>query len=177
MQAPQIEERASEDIRKVFSVKSGIVDCQYFPEKSNQVTDRPFLTLAILSPDHSVQNEEETQKLVESMTREHGTSSRTFENALIWCVHESSDIISEEARKLLAWEAISEEKKELRLDDGQQRQLSENLRKARRNLKESVWRVYKNVMLLTKGNVIRKVDLGLVHSSNADSIAFLTIQQ
>jgi hypothetical protein len=53
--------------------------------------------------------------------------------------------------------------------------LAENLRKAKRDLKESVWRTYKNLMILTKDNSIRKVDMGLVHSSAANSMVDLIL--
>jgi hypothetical protein len=48
--------------------------------------------------------------------------------------------------------------------------LIENLGKARRDLNEAVWRTYKTVLLLGKDNTVRSVDLGLVHSSAADSL-------
>jgi hypothetical protein len=104
------------------------------------------------------------------MTREYGTSARTFKSALIWCVADAAAVPREEVRKVLAWEAIHEEEDTLRLDDGQKRQLAENLKKAQRDVKEAVWRTYKNILLLDKNNTIRGVDLGLVHSSAADTI-------
>jgi hypothetical protein len=51
---------------------------------------------------------------------------------------------------VLAWEDIDDEKAEFRWDEPQLRQLAENLRKARRDVKEAVWRTYKNLMLLGK---------------------------
>jgi len=48
--------------------------------------------------------------------------------------------------------------------------LTENLKKAERDLKESVWRTYKNLVLLGKDNQLRVVDLGLVHSSQSDTL-------
>ncbi|MCX6879666.1 MAG: AAA family ATPase, partial [Verrucomicrobia bacterium] len=50
--------------------------------------------------------------------------------------------------------------------DAQKRQLAENLGKSKRDLKESVWRSFNHVLLLDKGNALREVDLGLVHSSS-----------
>ena len=63
---------------------------------------------------------------------------------------DSASGLEEEARKLIAWEDIQSEAGELRLDDSQKRQLDENLRKAQRDLRESVWRAYKNIVLLGK---------------------------
>ena len=101
------------------------------------------------------------------MTREYGTSARTFKSALVWCVPDSSSILRDDARKFLAWEAILDEKDELKLDDVQRRQLAENLKKAERDFRESVWRTYKNIALLAKDNIIHTADLGLIHSSGS----------
>ncbi|MGH9351229.1 MAG: ATP-binding protein, partial [Terriglobia bacterium] len=78
--------------------------------------------------------------------------------------------IHDEARKVLAWEDIDDEKDELRLDESQKRQLAENLKKAERDLKESVWRTYKNLVVLGRDNQLRIIDLGLVNSSQAESL-------
>ena len=78
---------------------------------------------------------------------------------------------------MLAWEDIADEEDELRLDDAQKRQLAENVRKAQRDIKETVWRTYKNLMLLGKDNTWKTVDLGLVHSSAAASILELILRR
>jgi hypothetical protein len=44
-------------------------------------------------------------------------------------------------------------------------------------LRESVWRSYKNIALLGRDNQVRTVDLGLVHSSAADSMAGLILSR
>ena len=84
--------------------------------------------------------EKETLASVEQMTRECGTSARTFKSGLIWVVAESPHPMREEARKLLAWQAVADESEDLKLDETQKHQLTENVQKARRDLKESVWR-------------------------------------
>ena len=55
--------------------------------------------------------------------------------------------------------------------------MAENLKKAQRDLKECVWRTYKNVALLGKDNKVRVVDLGLVHSSQANSMVKLIVDR
>jgi hypothetical protein len=75
----------------------------------------------------------------------------------------------EEARKILAWQAIQDEADDLKLDEAQKKQLAENIHKAKRDLKESIWRAYKHLFLLAKDNTVKMVDLGLAHSSAADT--------
>jgi hypothetical protein len=173
VQPPKIDERVREEIQKVFGAGPK-VERAWFPQQSNQVLDRPVLTFAVLAPEHSMEDTAKTLRLIETMTRECGASGRTFKNALIWCVAESAGLIHDEARKTLAWEDIDDERDELRLDESQKRQLAENLKKAERDLKESVWRTYKNLVVLGKENQLRTIDLGLVNSSQSESlVAFI----
>jgi Protein of unknown function (DUF499) len=170
----QVEEHIHGEIQKVFSAGVG-AERIYFPEKTIQVADRPAITLVVLAPDQSMQDEKATGPFVETMTREYGTSARTFKSALIFCVPESPDALREDTRKVLAWEAIEDDG--LKLDENQLHQLGESLKKARRDLKETIWRTYKNLMLLGKDNALRSVDLGLIHSSAATDLLSLILSR
>jgi len=176
IQIAGVDEYVREEIQKVFSAGAG-VERIFFPEKTGQVPDRPAVTLVVLSPDNSLQDDKATTKLVETTTREYGSSARTFKSALVFCVPESASVLRDEARKVLAWEDIDEEAPDLKLDETQIRHLSESLKKARRDLKEAIWRTYKILMLLGKDNTIKTVDLGLVHSSAAPDITTLVINR
>jgi hypothetical protein len=83
------------------------------------------------------------------------------------------DALREDARKVLAWEAIDDD--DLKLDETQVHQLAENLKRARRDLKETIWRTYKNLMMLGKDNTVKRIDLGLVHSSAATDLVSLIV--
>jgi Protein of unknown function (DUF499) len=175
VQSARIIEKVKAEIQKVFTSSQGL-DIVPFPEKSNAIANRPVLTLAIFAPEHSMQDSSQTLQLLETMTREYGTSDRTFKSAIIWVIADSDTQLREEARKLLAWEDIRDEERE-RLDDSQKRQLDENLKKAERDLKECVWRSYKNIALLGKDNKIRTVDLGMITSSMARTMVELIINR
>jgi hypothetical protein len=156
----------------VFSTGNGL-ERIYFAEKTIQIADRPAVTLVVLSPDQSLQDEKATTAFVENMIREYGTSSRTFKSSIIFCVPEMPDNLREDARKVLAWEAIDDD--DLKLDETQVHQLAENLKRARRDLKETIWRTYKNLMMLGKDNTVKRIDLGLVHSSAATDLVSLIV--
>jgi hypothetical protein len=164
----QIEEAVKQEIQKQFGPKEGF-ERVFFPEKSIQISDRPVVTFVVWDANHTIAEEKETLASVEQMTKGCGTSARTFKSALIWVVAESPHPMREEARKFLAWQAVADESEDLKLDETQKQQLSENVQNARRDLKESVWCSYKHILLLAKDNTFRQVDLGLVHSSSADS--------
>ncbi|AKT42520.1 ATP-binding protein [Chondromyces crocatus] len=168
-----IDEVVRKEIQKVFGAGTGL-ERVYFPKKSNDVPDRALLTLVVLAPENTAP-EPATKNLISTMTTESGASSRTFKSALIWIVPEDATTLLEEARKLLAWKDIDADSGELKLDETQQRQLTENTKRAERDLREAVWRAYKNVFLLGDDNSLRKIDLGLVHSSAAGSLVELIL--
>lgn len=168
IQGKDVDERVKSEVTEVFKKGSG-VERVYFPDKSGQISDRPVLTVIVGDPSSGIQDEK-TLQMVEQMTRESGSSARTFKSALIWILPDMNSALREDAKKVLAWEAIESEATALRLDESQKKQLAENLQKARRDVKESVWRTYKTIVLLDKDNSLRKIDLGLVHSSAADSM-------
>lgn len=173
----RIEERVREEIQNVFPTIEG-VKVVPFPEKSSQISDHPVITLVVLGPDQSVQDVPDLHQNIETMTKEHGQSARIYRSALIWAVPESAANLWAESRKLIAWEDIADEG--IEWDETQSQQLNTNLKKARRDLKESVWRTYRNVLLLGKDNTIHAVDLGVPTSSSAESMTkliVLTLQQ
>lgn len=167
-----IEEQWKIEIEEAFKKSEGI-DVIFFPQKSIDIPDRPVITFVVLSLELSMQNEKETKQFIEKMTREYGTSSRVFKSSLIWCVPSNSDSIRGETRKVLAWEDLAKSERELNLDESQKKQLGDNLKRAQRDLRESIWQTYKVIALLDKENKIKYVDLGLSHSSSADSIVDL----
>ena len=168
----EIEQTVRGEIQKVFAAAEG-AERVFFPEKSAQVADRPALTLAIVGPDHALQDDQQVMQRLDAMTRESGTTSRVFKSALLWIVPESAAPMREEARRLQAWSAIADEG--LALDEVQAKQLQENMQKAKRDLREAVWRAYKNVVLLGPDNRLKTVDLGPVHSSAAESVSKLVL--
>ncbi len=168
IQKEQIDECVKSEIENIIS-SGPAIDKVFFPERSNQIQDRAALTLIILPPEKSIQNNQNILKWIEMMTREYGSSGRTYKSALIWIVPESSRKMTEDARTLLAWDTIEDEATGLGVDETQKRLIPENRRKAERDLKESIWRSYKNIILLNKNNEFAMIDLGSPNSSAADT--------
>src|ERR1017187_6146913 len=171
-----IDERVRAEVAKVFSGQSPL-ERVLFPDRSNQVPDRAVLSLIILSPEKSLEEDKKTRALVETIVRESGTSGRTFKSALLFVLPQGPAQIREDARRLLAWEEIQTELPGISVDDAQRNQLVDNLKKAQRDLKEGVWRTYKNIMLLGKDNQVHAIDLGLAHSSAAESLVQFIVNQ
>jgi hypothetical protein len=157
------------EIRKVFAVSNGI-EPVFYPEKTSQIPDKPILTLVVLSPEQSLDDEKRTKSFIESVIREHGTSARTYKSGLVFVAAQSAGPLSEDARRVLAWDEIQKELPGINVDTTQIAQLEDNIKKSRRDLRDSVWRSYNNIALLGKNNEIRFIDLGNMHSSAATSI-------
>ncbi|NIM06025.1 MAG: DUF499 domain-containing protein [Armatimonadetes bacterium] len=172
--ANTIEEISRAEIQKAFDRYPGAENV-LFPEESREISDGPVLRLALMSPDHSVR-QKETRKMIETMIREHGESGRTHKNAVLFAVADDAASLREQARRLLAWQAIRDEESD-KLDDRQKTLLVENIRKAQRDLRETVWRTYNTVVLLGNDNAPREVNLGLPHSSQTSNMTQLIIDK
>ncbi len=170
----RIAELIKEQIQKVFTAMDN-VERVFFPDKSIQIADRPAVTLVVLPPDRMV-GDEKTLSFIDANTKEYGTSSRCFKTALFWMVADNTSALQEDARKLLAWEDIDENDSGS-LDEAEQRLLPENIKKAKRDLLETIWRTYKNIAFLGRENQIKVIDLGLTHSSSAASLTSYIIQE
>lgn len=163
----RIEARVREEIERVLTREQGI-EVVFFPEKSSQIVDRTALTFVVLPPDQEA-GEAGTMRLIENMTRECGGSARRFKSALIWCVADASKTLHDDARKLLALDDIRLNEYS-NLNSDQQDQIGIEQPKARRDLKEAVWRAYRHIVLLDKNNELLALDLGPQHSSAHESL-------
>lgn len=176
IQIEQVKQLVRDEIQGIFASGLG-VERVFFPDKSNQIPDRPALTFVVLSPEQSIKDEARVTKFIDELTQSYGNSARAFKSALIWVVSDNDSVLNDEARKLLAWEAIKAEEDELKLDQTQKKLLSENIKRTERDLKEAIWRTYKDIVLLDKNNKLKIIDLGLVHSSAAESLITLIVER
>ena len=169
-----VDERVRAEVQGVFGKAEG-VQIVHFPERSSDIPDRPALTFAVLAPSRSRVGGSEPEVLAKSMTMEYGASGRTFKSALMWCLPEDETPMAQEARKLLAWEELRDEAGSSNLDEAQKAEVSQGLKRSERDLTESVWRAYKNVLMLDETNEMRLLDMGLINSSAASNIVRLIV--
>lgn len=149
----------------------------FFPARSSDIPNQAVLTVVVLPPERSLQRGQETRRFVADLTREYGSSARTFKSALLWSVADSDGMLKEAAKTLLAWEMISDERDRLQLSDSQGQQLEGNLRDARGKLKEAVWASYQTVLLLGPGNQWMEKNLGRHNSTSAGNLAELILRE
>ncbi len=160
------------EIQRAFQAKNGDIRPQFFPDKSGQVPDRPELSIIVLPPRYNP-GEQDTHDLICSILTEYGSTARTFKSALIFALTESDISLREQAKKLVAWEDIRDEQDLLGLDPSQKAQVQQNIKEAQNTLKAAVWRSYRYVILLRKGNTIKPIDLGLNTIGSAPSLPSL----
>jgi hypothetical protein len=180
VQPKVIDERIRQQTQKLFDKHtvdaSKQIDRKYWPARSNDVPNRPRLTLVVLGLDTQA-GDKKTIELMESIVRDCGTSGRTYKSALIFAVPDAGDAVREAARNVLAWEDIDDdEDTKKRIDEGQKSLLTRNLKNAQRDLDEAIFRTYRHVFLLGKDNMLRPIDLGQITSSSAGSIVELILR-
>jgi len=170
-----IDARVRKTTEDIFREGPKFLDRRFFPERSNDIPDRPQLTLAVMALD-KLAGEASTKSLIEFFVKECGSSGRTFKSSLLFAVPDSPTAITNAARDLLAWEDINDDEDTIgQLEDAQKRALSVSLGNAKTDLRESVWRSYRHVFLLNKTNAIKDTDLGQVNSSMAPTLADLIV--
>ena len=177
IQKVDVERLMAKEIEKLFGKNSLRIAPYFFPERSNQVPDRPAITIVVCSFKQTMEDSKDTLGFIESVIRESGNSSRTFKSAQVWIVADSAKALRAEATRLLAWQDIDAESGQLGYDEIQLKQLAKNLKTAETDLKESIWRAFRHVVLLGKGNVIEMIDLGSITSSGAISPVDQVIQR
>ncbi|KAB7726656.1 DUF499 domain-containing protein [Rudanella paleaurantiibacter] len=166
--APAINELVEAEVRKVFEKGAGI-ERIYFPERNNQVTDRPALSLVVMHPSKKL-SYPETKALLEDIVRNNSQTTRTFKSGLLFCVADDDSQLREDARKKLAWEAIQDDAADLRFDEEQRKQIAANIKRAGNDLVENVWKSYRTLVYLDRDNVLQEENLGLIHSSQSRSL-------
>jgi hypothetical protein len=181
VQPKVIEERIRQQTQKLFDKHSvdasKQIDRKYWPARTNDVPNRPMLSLVVLGLDTQA-TEKKTTELMESIVRDCGSIGRTYKSALIFAVPDAGDGVREAARNALAWEDIDDdEDTKKRIDEGQKSLLSRNLKNAQRDLDEAIFRTYRHLYLLGKDNKLRPIDLGQTTSSSAGSIVELMLRE
>jgi hypothetical protein len=173
---PRIVEAVKSTIQTQFG-KISDVDCIFFPEQSSHIPNQPVITVAVAAHDRSLQDRTSTLAFLEKLTREYGSSARTYKNALIWAVAENETPLLAAAHKLLAWETINEEWEDLQLSETQREQLKRNLARAKDELEGAVWQVYNRLYLLGKDNSLKEIELGRHNASSAANLLTLIIRE
>ncbi|HNG99037.1 MAG TPA: DUF499 domain-containing protein [Leptospiraceae bacterium] len=171
----EITELLETEIRSVFPNYNGI-DLIYFPSQNHQIPDRALLQFIVLHPSKNMQGVD-TLSFVQDSFLKYGNTSRIFKSGLFFCIPESDSNLNQAARKALAWTAIESEASELKIDSEQIKAIKENIQRAKKEIKESVWKSYRFLYYLDKDNKPHKLDLGQIHSSQSKSLIDLYIQR
>jgi hypothetical protein len=172
-----IEERIRKQTEGIFEKHSVVcsrqIDRKYSPARSNDVPNRPVLTLVVLGQETPA-GSKATNELMESIIRDCGSSGRTFKSAIIFSVPEAGEAAQQAARSLLAWEDINDDEDTKKtVDPAQIKLLERNLAAAKRDLDEAIFRSYSHVYLLGKDNQIRHIDLGQINSSSGGMVELI----
>lgn len=171
VQPKQIDDLLRKEIEATFrvKVKDYELDVRPFPERTNDVPDRPLLTLVVLHPERQ-SDSDATKAFMIKIAKECGNTGRTFKAAVLIVAADAMGAMKDAARDVLAWREIDEDDEtKSRLDEGQRRQLTVNVGASKKSLEEAIWRAYRHIFLLNGENTLRQIDLGIVTRSQASS--------
>jgi hypothetical protein len=170
--SPLVSKRMRDEVQAVFKT-GGSIERRFFPETSGAIPNVPVLVLVVLSPEQALAEGErgKTMAVVKDIFANAGNSSRAFKSALFFAAPDSPARLRDAARKLLAWQTLDVEADRRGLSDLQLRQVAEQIKGAQRDIREAVWQTYNAVVFLDPKGDPAILDLGLLHSSSADSLA------
>jgi hypothetical protein len=158
----------------VFGAEQGVAwpfELCPFPEETTAIADLPALQLVYLEPTRGIG--EEARAFVRRALDEKGANARVFKNALIFVLPAATENLFDAARRSLAWKTLADEAVSLELDEEGRRQLAEQQKRAANDLREGVWRAYHRLAFLGANGEPVDEDLGLLHSSAAESMMAL----
>jgi hypothetical protein len=179
VQPKDITDRIKKETQELFEKgpSRNQIDRKYFPDRSNDVPNRPLLTLVPLGLENTV-SDKATEQLMETIIRDCGNTGRTYKSAVIFAVADTTEAIHDATRDVLAWESIEDDSDTCKqLDDAQKNLLKRNFGRAKTDMKESIWRSYRYLYLLGKDNKLRPIDLGQITSSMAASLVELYVNE
>ena len=173
-----IDARIRGEIETLFKEGAKGIDRKYVPLRSNDVPDRPQLTLVVMGM-ATPASEAATHQLVEEVIRNAGTAGRTYKSGLIFALPDSAMAATEAVRNVLAWEDIDgDDDARGCFDEAQQASLKRSLARAEKDLREALFRSYRHLLLLGKDNKLQAIDLGGITSSSvAGGIADLIMRE
>ena len=171
-----IEARVRKTTEDFFREGPKFLDRRFFPERSNDIPDRPQLTLAVMGLDR-LASEAGTKNLIESFVKECGGSGRNASNQ---ACSSRSPIRQQPSRPppaiFFAWEDINDDDDTIgQLEDTQKPALFPEPEPTKADFREAIWRSYRHVFLLNKSNAIKDTDLGQINSSMAPTLPDLIV--
>lgn len=137
----------AEAVRRVWQTE-GSAPLVVMANASRDIPDRPTLTLAVLGPGLGAEVAERWGHL-------HGSASRAFRNALVFCLAPEAEALGDQARMHLAWQEVARQ----RQDPAEREACDGEVVMARQELDASVRRAYRTLVLLGRDGRWRSLDL------------------
>jgi hypothetical protein len=133
-----------------------------YPQEIRDVPDQPVLTLVVMP--HTYTWEADSRPATEKRIREiltGGTTFRSCKNSIAFVVAERAGPLRNDARTLLALEAVDKlYGRTGKLSDNQKRDLDRLLNESRKRLPQAVWNAYRFVVTAGEGDTLQVFDLG-----------------
>jgi hypothetical protein len=148
----------------------------FFPKDSSDVPDNPKLTLVVLDPDVTWDEEGELRARLTEWTRQRGQHDRHYPAALIWCIPKAGSGLRDKVEQWLAWKGVKSDIETGALgseyDTRELAGVDTHIREAEEVARDEVWADYRFVLVADakEETGTRLIDLGAGHASGGESL-------
>jgi hypothetical protein len=170
-----VKRNMSELVKTVFK-KETEIHLSLFPKDSTDIVDQAMLTMAVLRPDETLEQGEESgsRQRITEWTRKCGQSSRQNPGGVLWMACEGSGSLKGGVEELLAWQAVADDANRGTLGDLEPedvRRIQRELNEAKGQIEDRVWSSYNRLLLWdASGAKLKEIPLGQLHQSEARTI-------
>ena len=145
-----------------------------FPQTDEEVPDKPKLTLVVVDPEESLDDELRIQ--LSSWTKVREDSRRLYPASIIWAVRRQGRELFERVENYLAWKRVFDEISSGLLGDFEQaerRSAKEEVGNAEDDARDEIWASYQYALFYdgSEKDGLKLIALGAGHASAGDSLA------
>jgi len=152
--------------------KKSIVPLFWFPDDGLEVNDQPKLTIVVMDPEKSL--DDETKKVLHNWTMKR-VDARLYPAAIVWALRKPGKDLVDKLETYLAWKRVADEIASGLLgefDPSEKQDVKQELVNTEDDVREEVWASYQFALLYDKlsPESLRVLPLGAGHTSAGESL-------
>ena len=159
--------------------QSSPVPIVLFPETNEDIPDKPKLTLVVVDPDKSL--DDDIRKRLSSWTKTRADSRRLYPASIVWAVRRQGRELLDRVENYLAWKHVFDEITSGLLGDFEQterRNAQGEVRNAEEDARDEIWASYQYALFYdgSEKDGLKLIALGAGHASAGDSLALRVVE-
>jgi hypothetical protein len=144
-----------------------------FPESETEILDKPKLTIVVVDPQKSL--DDDMRKMLKVWTETRGGARRLYPASIVWTVRKQGKELRDKVESFLAWKRVHDEISSGLLGEfepAERQAAKEELSNAEGDARDEVWASYQFALLYDRSNEsgLKLISLGAGHASSGDSL-------